>query len=288
MERPLEMVEAKVAFPFVVLLALSSCSSGGSFTWVRHPMDGHRTGVTAPTADNVAEALGVIDDSVYIAPNGVRFASSSATYAVAADMIAVQPEMAALKQVIGHSSAEMLRGGANCALSNWIVDHMREDVARLTGKRVDVAILNSGGIRVDLPEGDVLMDDLVSMLPFKNYLSYVALEGRDLVALFEQMAEGSMQPVSGVHVVLDGHRLDTLLVGGKPVDPDRVYGVGTIDFLLDGGDRLNVAKNAKELIITDCLLIDSMLPYAMSYAQQGRPIEYFTDDRVVIKGRADK
>ena len=109
-----------------------------------------------------------------------------------------------------------------------------------------------------------------------------------LVALFEQMAEGSMQPVSGVHVVLDGHRLDTLLVGGKPVDPDRVYGVGTIDFLLDGGDRLNVARNAKELIITDCLLIDSMLPYAMSYAQQGRPIEYFTDDRVVIKGRADK
>ena len=141
---------------------------------------------------------------------------------------------------------------------------------------------------VTLPKGTVVKDDLVSMLPFKNYLSYVALEGRDLLALFEQMAEGSMQPVSGVHVVLDGHRLDTLLVGGEPVDPDRVYGVGTIDFLLDGGDRLNVARNAKELIITDCLLIDSMLPYAMSYAQQGRPIEYFTDDRVVIKGRADK
>ena len=248
-------------------------------------MDGHRTGVTAPTADNVAEALGVIDDSVYIAPNGVRFASSSATYAVAADMIAVQPEMAALKQVIGRSSAEMLRGGANCALSNWIVDHMIDDVAKITGKKVDVGIINSGGIRVDLPEGAVIKDDLVSMLPFKNYLCYVALKGSDLTALFEYMADGNLQCFGGAKLVLDGNRVDTLLVGGRPVDSDRTYGVATIDFLLDGGDRINIGKNAQELIITDVKVIDSMLPYAMSYAERGDTISYFVDDRLVIRGR---
>lgn len=282
MERFVEMVKAEIA-AFTFVLALSSCSCGGHFRWESHVMDGHMTGVTAPSADNVSEALGVIEDSVYIAPNGTRFYPGSSTYAVAADMMAVQPRMSALKQVIGHSSAEMLRGGANCALSNWIVDHMREDVAKITGKKVDVAILNSGGIRVDMPKGDVLMDDLVSMLPFKNYLSYVALEGRDLQALFETMAKGSLQPFSGARIVLEDGVIDTLLVGGRPIDPERIYGVATIDFLLDGGDRLNVGKNAKELIITDHLLIDSMLPYAMSYAEQGKSIEYFVDDRVIVK-----
>ena len=278
----MEMVKTEIA-ALALALVLSSCSDGGRFTWEKHVMDGHMTGVTAPSADNVRQALGEIKDSIYLSPNGTVFPEGSSAYATAKDLIAVQPEMAALKQVIGYSTAEMPRGGANCALSNWIVDHMREDVARITGKKVDVAILNSGGIRVDMPKGDVLMDDLVSMLPFRNYLSYVALEGRDLQALFETMAKGSIQPVSGVKIVIDNGSIDTLLVGGAPIDPHRIYGVATIDFLLDGGDRLNVGKNARELVITDSLLIDSMLPYAMSYAAQGKPIEYSADDRVVIK-----
>ena len=72
-------------------------------------------------------------------------------------------------------------------------------------------------------------------------------------------------------------------MGGESVDDDKVYGVATVDFLLDGGDRINVAKNALEVIITDRMVIDSMLPYAMSYAQEGKNIEYFTDDRIVFK-----
>ena len=69
------------------------------------------------------------------------------------------------------------------------------------------------------------------------------------------------------------------------MDPEKVYGVATIDFLLDGGDRINVAKNAKELIITDVKVIDSMLPYAMSYAERGDSISYFADDRLVVRGK---
>ena len=277
------MVQAKVIA--AALLALGACSCTPRMAWTKYDMDGHRTGVTAPNADNVPEALGVLDDSCYVSPDGSVFPAGSATYAAAVELIAVQPEMAPLKQVIGYASHEMLREGPNCALSNWIVDHMMEDVARLTGRKVDVGLINSGGIRVDLPAGTVIKDDLVSMLPFRNYLCYVALKGEDLTALFEVMADGNMQCFGGAEVVLDGDRLDTLLVGGLPVDPEKVYGVATIDFLLDGGDRINVAKNAMELIITDVKVIDSMLPYAMSYAERGDSISYFADDRLVVRGK---
>ena len=86
-------------------------------------------------------------------------------------------------------------------------------------------------------------------------------------------------------MVVNGKELDSLLVGGKPVDPEKIYGVATIDFLLDGGDRINVARNAKELIITKTILCDAILPYIKSLTAQGKNIEYFVDDRVVIKGR---
>ena len=279
----MEMVQTKLIILSSLIAAVLSSCAGRSFSWTCHDIDASRTGVTAPNADNVTQALGSLTDSCYTSPSGRVFPPSSCTYAAARDLIAAQPRMKHLKQVIGYSSEEMLRGGVNTKLSNWIVDHLREDVQRLTSRRCDVGIINKGGIRVDLPQGDVIMDDMVSMLPFRNYLCYVALKGKDLKALFDTLAAGGMQPVSGVKVVVSDNKVESLLVGGEPVDDDKVYGVATIDFLLDGGDRINVAKNALEVIITDKMVIDSMLPYAMSYAQRGENIEYFTDDRIVFR-----
>lgn len=282
MERSLEMVKAKV-----ILLALAAAfvSCSPQISWKRYDIAGQRTGVVASNADNVDEALGLIEGDVYVSPSGARFDKSSATFQVASELIAVQPQMAELKKVIAYCPEGMERRGANCELSNFLVDRLMIEVADATGKKVDVGILNNGGIRVDMPKGNVLLDDIVSMMPFNNYISYVGLKGKDLLYLFENMAKGKVQIVGGVQMVVNGKELESLLVGGKPVDPEKIYGVATIDFLLDGGDRINVARNAKELIITKTILCDAILPYIKSLTAQGKNIEYFVDDRVVIKGR---
>ena len=275
------MVKAKVIA--LAALALLACSCQHEFSWQKHRMDGHRTGVRVPTADNVTEALGTVNDSVYVAPNGKVFPLGTATYGAAADLIAVQPEMARVKEVIAFAPRAMISYAPESELSNWWVDRLMVEVASVTRRKVDVGIANFGGIRVDFPQGDILLDDLVSMFPFKNYLSYVALKGSDLQAIFDQMAATRPQVLGGVKFVLTGNRIDTLLVGGKPIDPDRTYGVATIDFLLDGGDGLTIAKNAKELITADKTVIDVMLPYVRSLGASGTPLEYKTDGRVVVK-----
>ena len=275
------MVKARLIVLAACALLAASCQY--RYSWQRYKIDGHRTGVGVPTADNVVQALGTVDDSLYHAPNGTTFPKGSATYAAAAEMIAVQPQMARLKEVIAVSAREMSANAPESELSNWLIDHLMEETACKTKRKVDVGISNFGGIRVDLPKGDVLMDDLVSMFPFRNYLCYVALKGADLQNLFEQFAASRVQVLGGVKFVVTDHKIDTLLVGGKPIDPEKTYGVATIDFLLDGGDGLSVARNAKELIITDELIIDAMLPYARSYAATGKKIDYSKDGRVVIR-----
>lgn len=281
MERFVEMVEAKI-IP-VALLSLLLCSCGRTYTWEKFVMDGHRTGVTAPNAENETRALGRVNDSCYVAPNGKVWKPGSATYSTAADMIAVQPQMSRLKAVVAHSAREMNQKQPGGDLANWIVDHIMEDVAVTAGRKVDVGIINSGGIRVDMPSGDVILDDIVSMFPFRNHLCYVALAGTDLLEVFSKMAAGRVQPFGGARLVVEDGRIDTLLVGGAPVDPDKVYGLATIDFLLDGGDGLTLAKNAKELIITDKLVVDSMLPYVESYEKEGRLIESAPDGRFTLR-----
>ena len=248
--------------------------------WSRTHMDGSRTGVTTPNADNVQQALGVIKDGVYYAPNGKVF-KKGATPEVARLLIEAQPMMAEVKEYIGYSPREVDRSvRPQNELSNLIVDRIMAKTQEVTGKKVDVGITNFGGIRVDLPLGDVILDDILSMLPFENYLCYVQLKGSDLRALYKQFASTRMQAVGGVELTVRDNQLVDVKVGGKPLDDNALYGLATIDFLLDGGDDIFCAKNAVELIQTKVLVRDAVLPYMRELGAAGKPIEYHLDNRV--------
>ena len=255
--------------------------------WKVERIDGHRTGVTAPSADNVKTAIGTVEKGVYTAPNGRRF-KKGATPAVAQLMLDAQPTMASVKEVIGYSEKEMLRYRPQCELSNWFTDFLRRKTAELTERKVDVAIYNYGGIRADMPQGPITVDDIMSMFPFRNSLCYVALKGADLRAIFEYLAQTQMQAVSGVQLVIRDHQLESVKVGGEPLDDKKTYGVATINFLLTGGDGLFIAKNALELIDSGVYVKDAIIPYIQRLTRESTAIEGKLDDRVVIVESEEK
>lgn len=268
----------KILYAGALLLVLCSCSR--SISWKRTMMRAGRTGVAACTAEDVPEKLGVIDGAVYKAPNGREFAQGTATYDVAKLLIDAQPAMYDLKQVIAYSTREMVRSYPECELSDWFIDELMRAAEQKSGKKVDFGITNFGGIRVDMPQGDVLMDDIVSMFPFKNNLCFLELYGRDIRALLEQFARTSWQVVGGARCIVQDGKLVSAEIGGEPLDDDRIYGVATISFLLNGGDDIFVARNAVSLEIYDEYILDVMLPYVQSLTAQGKPIEYQTNGRI--------
>ena len=265
----------------MLLLIVPSCKKGMS--WEKYSIDSHRTGVTAPSADNIPQALGTIaEDGTYTAPNGKVFSDGS-TPQVALLLIAAQEQMAEVKEVIAFSTRFMTKASPESELSNFVVDLVAEETARLTGKKVDVAVTNFGGIRVDMPEGDVLLDDIRSMFPFNNKLVWVEHTGASLLRLMEEIAQYGPQCVSGVQMVIKDHKLESVLVGGKPIDPKKKYGVASIDFLLDGGDNIHVGQDATRLVTTDHVIGDVIEQYIRRLTAEGKAIEYKTDGRVIEK-----
>ena len=271
----------KISVFLAILLLLPACKTG--MTWEKVQIDGHRTGVSAPTAENVAEAIGTVDSlGVYTSPNGKVF-SDGATPKVAALMLDAQPAMAEVKEVIGHSARFMTVKKPESELSNFVVDLLSSETEKIVKRRVDVGICNFGGIRVDMPEGDVTLDDIRSMFPFHNTLCYVEVKGEDLLYLAREMAAGKLMCVSGVKMVINGNELESFEVGGKNVEPNKLYGIATVDFLLDGGDGIYVARNARKLIQTDVVIGDSIEAYIRQLNAEGKLIDYSTDGRVVVK-----
>jgi len=264
-----------------ILAAASSYAQGPVISWSADPIDGHRTGVTASTADNVEEAMGYVKGRTYYAPNGKKFRKGTVRK-VASLMLGAQPAMADVKKVVGYSTRVMVRKKPECELYDWFIDELMRATADSTGKKIDIGISNRGGIRIDMPAGEILCDDIQSMFPFKNNLCYVALHGRDVRAILDQMAATSFQIVGGVKVVAKNGKIVSATVNGEPLDDDKVYGVATINFLLDGGDGYSIGKNAVETIFCNGWLYDTMIAYVKSLTAAGKPVEFENQHWITI------
>lgn len=278
----MEMVKAKLTA--LCLLAAVSCSQGPRMEWKRVPMDGSRTGVVPVTAENVDTALGTFEDD-YIAPNGRHF-TEGATPEVAALLMDVQPKMGHLKEVVGHSARLLvnIRTEPDLPLGNIVADALREKGSSYFKVPMDFAISNYGGIRNPLPEGAILMDDVEAMFPFKNYMCYAKVRGSNLQRLLEQLSKTqAFQAVSGCKVKVKAHELVEAEVGGEPIDPNRLYNVTTIDFLLSGGDGIAIGALAEDVVLTDVLVKDVMLEYFQKMEAEGKVIDGQKDGRVIME-----
>lgn len=268
----------------IAFLGISIAMWGQDYSWEGVQMDGSMTGCISPSKENVPEALGVFKGGRYIAPDGKSYRRNSIVAKTARAVLDAQPAMARVKDVVGYSTEAMSASYPESALSNWFIDLLMRKTESLSGKKVHIGITNFGGIRVDMPEGEIILDDMLSMFPFKNQLVYVEHTGKQIRTILEQMAAGRFQVLGGVKVVADGGKLVSVEIDGEPLDDEKVYGMATISFLLGGGDGLVLEENALSVTVyEDVQIIDAVLEHIYAEKAAGRPVEYKTDGRVVVK-----
>lgn len=269
---------------FIFLLCFGVDAIAQDYSWKSEPVDGHMTGCRSATVEDASLALGTFrEDGTYVAPSGKEFAPSSSTAAVARVVMDAQPKMARVKTVIGHSAEEMPNYKKENKLSRWFVELVMDDVSSMAGKKVDVGICNFGGIRVGMPKGDIILDDILSMFPFKNNLVYLELKGHQLRKVFESMAADKFQAVGGAEILVENKSLVSVMVGGEPLDDNRIYGVATVSFLLYGGDGLTLADGAENMVISDYIIVDMVLEHIAELTAAGKSLEGSDKRCVTIK-----
>ena len=258
----------------VLVLILSATAAGAQeYVWKFLPVDGSRTGCKASVAGDVVESLGrVAADGTYVTPSGRTFKASASAAKVAALVMGAQQHVASVKQVIAHSVEEMPNERYENTLSKWFTGVLKEEVEAMSGRKVDVVIANFGGIRIGMPQGDVILDDILSMFPFRNNLVYLELRGSHLRNIFQEMASTRFQAVGGVHILVEDGRLVKVEIDGESLADEKVYGVATISFLLHGGDGLHLADNASDIQEYDVLIKDAVVAYLTRLTADGKSI----------------
>lgn len=240
--------------------------------------------VTFDDAGNITEAAGqalIIDAAVE---------EDAGTLARIAEMAAPLDEIrnrvvARTEQPIG-GDREFCRARV-CEMGVLIADAM---LARVADQGIEVAIQNGGGIRASIDAGEVTMGEVLTVLPFQNTLSTFRVDGATLLAALEngvsQVEEGSgrFPQVAGMSFAFDGDaeagsRVSDVTIGGAPLDPGRMYGVVSNNYVRNGGDGYDMFVDAADAYDFGPDLAD----VTAEFLAQNGPYTPFVDDRIDVK-----
>ena len=194
----------------------------------------------------------------------------------------------------GRSARPSTAASRPCASGEGSFGNLVGDALRAaTG--AEIALTNGGGIRGNrlYPAGTVLTRrDILTELPFGNTTVLVSLTGAQVRTLLESaLADlgrpaGRFPQVSGLVVTVDpganaGHRIQSILVDGQPLDETRTYTVASNNFLYDGGNGYGLLADGRTLIgATDGKLVANEV---MAYIARHAPLSVPEDGRIVIR-----
>lgn len=170
------------------------------------------------------------------------------------------------------------RNGEENLLGYWVTDTMRARAARLIGRPVKFAMTNSGGLRANLPAGQLKVSDIYGVMPFENELVTIEMTGQDVMDAIKQgiLHRGS-EPSSGVKLVLSGavDKPEFLIAweDGTAIQPDEPVTVATTDYLYNGGDSIPALKKGRRPFTTGVSMRQLLLDACKELAQAGKPLE---------------
>ena len=188
----------------------------------------------------------------------------------------IQKEFA---RVVGETSVDLVRyHQQESNIGNLVCDAMRETT------NADIAFLNSGGIRTNIPKGKITMEQVFTLLPFDDALVTMNLTGAHILEILERSAklERGILQVSGIKIRYDlaepaGSRIKDVYVGSRPLDRKKTYTVTTVDFLADGGDAFSTFKKGKNIVYGMALR-----DVFVSYLEKHSPVSPRTEERIIM------
>ncbi|MDF2958738.1 MAG: 5-Nucleotidase domain protein [Paenibacillus sp.] len=229
------------------------------------------TGKTAGLINRTAAESIPADPAVLDLINGIKKEQSA--------LLAQEVGSTAVKLV---GDREVVRKGES-NLGNLIADAMLSE----TG--ADVSITNGGGIRDSIPAGTITKGQVITVLPFGNYIQTKKVKGSSIKAALENGVSaypeslGAFPHIGGMTFTFDpgkpaGQRVDTVAVRGLPLDINKEYTLATNDFMAAGGDQYTMFKDYP--LAGDFSSLEESL---ISYIQKTGGVQSEVEGRIMAK-----
>lgn len=174
-------------------------------------------------------------------------------------------------------------GEFNTSAGNLMADIMLSEAnpvfRKRTGKDIDFALMNHGGIRSVISEGAVSARTAYEVMPFENSIAVVELSGASVLELVHFLIDSRRaHPIAGMQIMLDPQKqLKSVKIQGEPLNEKRNYFVATSNYLVAGGDDMVFFKDALNITDTDYYIRNAMI----DYFKKVDTVKAMVDDRFI-------
>lgn len=169
-----------------------------------------------------------------------------------------------MNRVISYTPIDLPKSGFNSALANLNCDMVLEETnliyEQLHNEKINMCLLNSGGIRRTFTKGDLTVRNVYELMPFENQALVVTLSGEKILEMVKYLSNAEVgHPISGIKFIPN----DTLSIeiNGEKFDKNKTYTVVTNDYLQKGGDQMNFLAKPVKMEMLDAKLRDLMMQY---------------------------
>lgn len=182
-----------------------------------------------------------------------------------------------LNEVLGSAQINLDRTQADTPYGESLVGDWAADVTRNVGQ-AEFGFQNNGGLRCDIPQGQIAMSTIYQFMPFDNTIETCDMTGAQLKLVLEQAVGvdpsvpaaqqgGKGIQVSGLKFTYDpskdfGSRVLSLMKSdGTPInmnDTTTTYKVATNNFMIGGGDGFGAFLQAANVVDTHILIRDAL------------------------------
>lgn len=141
----------------------------------------------------------------------------------------------------------------------------------------DIAMIHSGSLRKDLPQGDILLVDILDSYPFVDSVDVKELSGDQIRRALEQSLtfERGLLQLSGLELVYDLNqpkysRVVSVKHNDQDLEDDALYTVATGSFLAEGGDLYDSFAES-EIIRSSGKVSDVIIEYFRAHESIATP-----------------
>jgi 5'-nucleotidase len=178
---------------------------------------------------------------------------------------AVEKEMST---VLSFTPKDLLRtdGELESSLGNLLADLCYERANPVfksrTGKNIDFAMFNYGGIRAGISKGNITTQNAFNLMPFENSLVVVELTPEKIQEMVTYLKQQNLaHPLSKQFNLVLTESEYQLIINNKPFNASKNYFVLTSDYLQNGGDKMNFFKNPVSMVNLDYKLRNAIIDY---------------------------
>ena len=149
---------------------------------------------------------------------------------------------------VGTANCTMSKSRPESALGNFAADLLQEYAERYFKDSLPnikiITLLNNGGLRAPINEGQILLRNVYELMPFDNVIVFVKVRSEKYAEMMAYLEDRGGEPIAGF----------------RKDDPEieSDFWIATSDYLAAGGDKMTFFKDPLMVIDTGRFLRDEI------------------------------